>query len=186
MAIGLAVRPGGSALVAVLAVLVLVGSVAAEPLIARAVRFSIPLAVHLPGLPTRRERRDLGWVAVSCSLVVTAAGAVMVLLGLPTWLWLVLVILSEVPLVLAALDGRAKVLMARSQRVLLAKAMTAFAPDFFVYTSRPDDASYQITMWLPYLEQAGLKFAIITRNRVPALALAGPDRSTGHRSSRHR
>jgi hypothetical protein len=172
VAIGLAVRPGGSALVAGLAVLVLVGLVAAEPLIARAVRFSIPLAVHLPGLPTRRERRDLGWVAVSCSLVVTAAGAVLVLLGLPTWLWLVLVILSAVPLVLAALDGRTKVLMARSQRVLLAKAMTAFAPDFFVYTSRPDDASYQITMWLPYLEQAGLKFAIITRNRVPALALA--------------
>ena len=49
--------------------------------------------------------------------------------------------------------------------------MAAYAPDFVVYTSRPDDASYQITMWLPYLERAGLRFSIVTRNGVPARAL---------------
>ena len=42
-----------------------------------------------------------------------------------------------------------------------------------VYTSRPDDASYQITMWLPYLRRAGRRFVIITRDRVPAEVLAG-------------
>ena len=50
--------------------------------------------------------------------------------------------------------------------------MARYAPDFVVYTSRPDDASYQITMWLPYLQRAGLRFMIITRNSVPAVALA--------------
>ena len=45
-------------------------------------------------------------------------------------------------------------------------------PDFVVYTSRPDDASYQVMMWLPYLKRAGLRFIIVARNAVPAAALA--------------
>ena len=41
-----------------------------------------------------------------------------------------------------------------------------------VYTSRPDDASYQVTMWLPYLKRAGLPFVVVTRTAEPAAALA--------------
>ena len=41
-----------------------------------------------------------------------------------------------------------------------------------VYTSRPDDASYQVMMWLPYLQRAGLRFIIIARNAIPAAVLA--------------
>ena len=43
-----------------LAASVLVGSIVMEPFVARAVRFKVPLAVRLPGLPNPREQRDLG------------------------------------------------------------------------------------------------------------------------------
>ncbi len=64
-------------------------------------------------------------------------------------------------------------LFARRLRTQLPEAVARYAPDFVVYTSRPDDASYQIMMWLPYLQRAGLRFMIIARNNVPAVALAG-------------
>src|SRR5699024_9952433 len=50
--------------------------------------------------------------------------------------------------------------------------MADYAPEFYIYTSRPDDASYQIRMWLPYLEKTGKKYAVITRRDVPARVLA--------------
>lgn len=54
----------------------------------------------------------------------------------------------------------------------ISELVTDYAPDFAIYTARPDDASYQIAMWLPYLKQTGKKFIIITRAEVPSLALA--------------
>ena len=62
---------------------------------------------------------------------------------------------------------------ARRRRALVPQAVADYAPEFIVYTSRPDDASYQILMWLPYLQRAGLRFLVVTRNAVPAAALAG-------------
>ena len=50
--------------------------------------------------------------------------------------------------------------------------VTEYAPEFAIYTARPDDASYQLAMWLPYLERTGKKFIIITRAETPSHALA--------------
>ncbi|QXQ08936.1 CDP-glycerol glycerophosphotransferase family protein [Paeniglutamicibacter sp. Y32M11] len=47
-----------------------------------------------------------------------------------------------------------------------------YAPEFAIYTARPDDASYQVAMWLPYLQRTGKKFIIITRAETPSHALA--------------
>src|SRR5690606_37232845 len=52
------------------------------------------------------------------------------------------------------------------------KAIAAYGPRFVIYTARPDDASYQVLMWLPYLERAGVPFLIVTRDELPARALA--------------
>ena len=50
-------------------------------------------------------------------------------------------------------------------------AVADYGPEFYVYTSRPDDASYQIQMWLPYLERTGRRFIIIARTNVAARAI---------------
>jgi hypothetical protein len=116
--------------------------------------------------------RDLGTVAVAASAVGTTAGLLLAALGASSWWWTLISLLAVVPVAVLAVDGRGKVLLARRLRRLVPRAVAAYAPDFVVYTSRPDDASYQVTMWLPYLQRAGLRFIIITRNAAPAAALA--------------
>lgn len=54
----------------------------------------------------------------------------------------------------------------------VASLIADYAPDFAIYTARPDDASYQVAMWLPYLERTGKKFIVVTRAEGPAHALA--------------
>ena len=81
-------------------------------------------------------------------------------------------LLAVAPVAVLAVDGRSKIVLARRLRRLVPRAVAAYAPDFVVYTSRPDDASYQVMMWLPYLQRAGLRFIIVARNAVPAAVLA--------------
>ena len=60
---------------------------------------------------------------------------------------------------------------ARQLRAQIPQAVARYAPEFVLYTSRPDDASYQILMWLPYLKRTGRRFIVVTRNGTPARAL---------------
>ena len=151
---------------------ILVGSLAVEPIVARATRFRVPIAVRLANLPTRRSLRDLGPLAVAASAVTTVAGLLLTALGASSWWWAVISLLAVAPVAMLAVDGRGKIVLARRLRRLVPRAVAAYAPDFVVYTSRPDDASYQVLMWLPYLQRAGLRFIIIARNALPAAVLA--------------
>ena len=160
------------ALGAALAAAILVGSIAVEPIADRATRFKVPIATRLPNLPTRRPLPDLGLVAVAASAVATIAGLLLAALDASSWWWVVISLVAVAPVAVLAVDGRAKIILARRLRRLVPRAVATYAPDFVVYTSRPDDASYQVMMWLPYLKRAGLRFIIIARNTVPAAALA--------------
>ena len=160
------------ALGAALGAAILVGSIVVEPIVGRAARFKVPIATRLPNLPTRRAMRDLGPVAIAASAVAIAVGLLLAALGASSWWWALISLLAVAPVAVMAVDGRAKVLLARRLRRLVPRAVAAYGPDFVVYTSRPDDASYQVTMWLPYLQRAGLRFLVVTRNAAPAAALA--------------
>ncbi|HET9303311.1 MAG TPA: CDP-glycerol glycerophosphotransferase family protein [Propionibacteriaceae bacterium] len=160
------------ALGAALGAAMLVGSIVVESFVARAARFRVPIAVRLPNLPTRRPLADLGPLVIAASAVATMAGLLIAALDASSWWWAVISLLSIAPIGVLAVDGRGKIVLARRLRKLVPRAVAAYAPDFVVYTSRPDDASYQVLMWLPYLQRAGLRFIIIARNAVPAAALA--------------
>jgi hypothetical protein len=160
------------ALGAALGAAILVGSIAVEPIADQATRFKVPIATRLPNLPTRRPLPDLGLVAVAASFVATIVGLLLAAMDASSWWWVMISLLAVAPVAVLAVDGRAKIALARRLRRLVPRAVAAYAPDFVVYTSRPDDASYQVMMWLPYLKRAGLRFIIIARNRVPAAALA--------------
>jgi CDP-glycerol glycerophosphotransferase (TagB/SpsB family) len=157
---------------AALAAAILVGSIAVEPIADRATRFKVPITTRLPNLPTRRPLPDLGPVAVAASAVATISGLLLAALDAPSWWWVVISLVAVAPVAVLAVDGRAKIILARRLRRLVPRAVATYAPDFVVYTSWPDDASYQVMMWLPYLKRAGLRFIIIARNTVPAAALA--------------
>ena len=175
-ATGVCLAPPGtesdSSLVATLGAAILVGAIVVEPFVARSVRYTVPVAVRLPGVPVPRTRRDLGPLTVVLSIGAGALGLLVGLLGVSPWWWVIISGLAVLPLLVLTVQGRAKIVLARRLRDLVPQAVAAYAPDFVVYTSRPDDASYQITMWLPYLERSGLRFLIVARNAVPAKALA--------------
>ena len=157
---------------AALGAAILVGSIAFEPVVARATRFKVPIATRLPNLPTRRPLPDLGPVSVAAGAVATIMGLLLAVLGASSWWWAAISLLAVAPVAVLAVEGRGKIVLARRLRRLVPRAVAGYAPDFVVYTSRPDDASYQVMMWLPYLKRAGLRFIIIARNAVPAAALA--------------
>jgi CDP-glycerol glycerophosphotransferase (TagB/SpsB family) len=160
------------ALGAALGAAILVGSIVVEPFVARATRFKVPVASRLPNLPSRRPLPDLGPISFAASAVTTIVGLVLGAFGASAWWWAAISLLAVVPVAILAVDGRGKIVLARRLRRLVPRAVAAYAPDFVVYTSRPDDASYQVMMWLPYLKRAGLRFIIVARNAVPAAVLA--------------
>jgi CDP-glycerol glycerophosphotransferase (TagB/SpsB family) len=151
---------------------VLVGSLVAEPFVARAVRFQVPVAAGLPGLPPPPAPRDLGPQAVLASCVAAGLGLLLAWSQASAWWWLLAGLVAVTPVAVLTVTGRAKILFARRVRAQVPLAVAEYAPEFVVYTARPDDASYQVLMWLPYLQRAGLRFLVVTRNGVPARALA--------------
>ncbi len=151
---------------------VLVGSLVAEPFVARAVRFRVPVASGLPGLPPPPAPRDLGAPAVVASCGAAAVGLLLAWVQVSAWWWLPVCLLAVAPVAVLAITGRAKIAFARRIRAQVPLAVAEYAPEFVLYTARPDDASYQVMMWLPYLQRSGLRFLVVTRNGVPARALA--------------
>jgi CDP-glycerol glycerophosphotransferase (TagB/SpsB family) len=160
------------ALGAALGAAILVGSIVVEPFVARATRFRVPIAVRLPDVPTRPQLRDLGSASVAASAAATAFGLLLTAIGASSWWWALISMLAVIAVAVLAVDGRKKIVFARRLQNLVPRAVAAYAPDFVVYTSRPDDATHQVTMWLPYLQRAGRRFIIVTRSAVPAAALA--------------
>jgi CDP-glycerol glycerophosphotransferase (TagB/SpsB family) len=158
---------------AVLGAALLVGGVVGEPYLRRAARFQPPVVANLPGITPIRPGTDLSVAVGLSSLAACLVGLVWSALGLSSWWWVLVCALALVPAALVATGSRARIVRSRQLRVLVPRAVSNYAPEFVVYTSRPDDASYQVTMWLPYLKRAGKRFIIITRNGIPAAALAG-------------
>ena len=161
---GLAAGIGAALLIAVLA---------SEPLLRRAASHRVRFVANLAGAPADPPQRNLVTPTIAVNLTAAALGCLIAVLGGSPWWWTVVSALALVPAVLLALDGRRKILASRQLRDVVPAAVAAYAPEFVVYTSRPDDASYQVTMWLPYLKRTGRRFVIITRDRVPAEVLAG-------------
>jgi len=166
-------RPSpGQALVAAVATALLVGLLVSERLLSRAARFRPRVVAHLPGVPPSPSHRDFRGAVVWASLAVTAVGVALAVLGGWAGWWLAAAAVATAPSLAVAVVGRAKILYARRTSDLVSEAFAAYAPEFVVYTSRPDDASYQVAMWLPYLQRTGRRFCVITRNATPAAALA--------------
>ena len=160
-----------TAIAAALGAAILVGAIAIEQFVARSARFECPIAVGLPDLPVPPRWRNLAPLAIVLGLLADGAGLALVKVGASPWWWVLLTALAVIPVGLLVRQGRAKIILARQLRAQIPQAVARYAPEFVLYTSRPDDASYQILMWLPYLKRTGRRFIVVTRNGTPARAL---------------
>lgn len=157
----------------VLAALVLTMLVAIEPFVVRLLRLPTPYAHRLPRLPQIPDRTGRAWLPPVAWLLATALIGLVAVAGLPGWIALVLAVASAIP-VLALVQGtRTRRRAARQVKDGLAAAVEEYRPEFVLYTARPDDATYQLTMWLPYLTRTGRRFIIVTRDPLPAELIAG-------------
>ena len=162
-----------------LAASILLLAVLGEPLLRRVLTGRTFVAAHLPGVPPLPQLR-LPQVAVPVtSLLLAGAGAVLALLEVTAWAWLGLAVVAQAVPALVGLEAiRRHRVSARAKRNL-ARAVETYAPEFAVYAGRPEEASYQVEMWLPYLKRTGRKFIIITRG-----GGAGPDARGADRRAR--
>ncbi|GAB3927748.1 hypothetical protein GCM10011575_10700 [Microlunatus endophyticus] len=150
----------------------LVLTIAAEPFVVRLLRLPAPYAVRLPGLPVLPARIGYAWLPAHLGQVATIAVGATAVAGAPGWVPLALAVLGAVPSAAVILKVRSRRQVAARIRTRLPGAMAGYAPEFVLYTARPDDASYQLTMWLPYLRRAGRPFVIVTRDELPSEAIA--------------
>jgi CDP-glycerol glycerophosphotransferase (TagB/SpsB family) len=143
-----------------------------EPVLRNLARARKVVVVRLPGIEDPVPLAlSLNALPVTWDLAV-AAGAVLAAVQATAWIWAALAAVTVASDVVLVLSAARRLLVDRRRLSKVGKAVKAYAPEFAIYTARPDDASYQVAMWLPYLERMGRRFVIITRNELPAQRLA--------------
>src|SRR5699024_5630226 len=154
------------------AVVLIAGPVFFESVLAKGTNSKAVYAVHLPEALFYGTMAQVDKALVTFPRVVIACCVAMATLGWGVTLWLLLAILLAIGYLGVGLTAFARFRRNKVTKSHLGLLMADYAPEFYIYTSRPDDASYQIRMWLPYLEKTGKKYAVITRRDVPARVLA--------------
>lgn len=107
------------------------------------------------------QSRSLPWAIAAVSLA-----AILSLPALALWPG---VLATTVAVVAGALAALGTALVARrfarraSTRERVLDSISRLEPAYAVYQSGPYGSAYQLKMWLPYLEQAGLPYVIIAR-----------------------
>jgi CDP-glycerol glycerophosphotransferase (TagB/SpsB family) len=143
-----------------------------ESILARATASRVDFVANVPGVVAAGRMPQLGRPAVTASAVAIGLGAAFSYGGSSGSIWLPAAVLVDLFYLCITFIAVRRI---RKNTILnrdLGEAVDAYRPEFIVYTSRPDDASYQILMWLPYLQRTGRRFIIVTRNIAPAVALA--------------
>ncbi|MFC6705554.1 CDP-glycerol glycerophosphotransferase family protein [Flexivirga alba] len=126
-------------------------------------------AFNLPGVPNDQRAQEPG----ALTSVVPTAGVLLALLliaesiwDLPSYIGAIALLVTLGWLGRCGLRLRAMVHARRGGRADLEvrAALERYAPQFYVYFSGPVAGDYQLKMWLPYLEQLGVPFAILARS----------------------
>lgn len=143
-----------------------------ESLLAKGTNSRETFIAGLPGIRTYASLKHYDRRLLTTSEIVILLGAVTAWTGMDPLLWLLAGVALDLLYLALAVAAYIRIRRNAEAKTGLREAISSYEPEFYVYTSRPDDASYQVMMWLPYLARTGKKFAIITRNNVPSRALA--------------
>jgi hypothetical protein len=134
-----------------------------EPTVRLLLSKAIPVAVNLPGTPVVPKPPVRNRQVARIPLAQAAAAGVLAVLALPGWVLLVLIALSLVPMLLLVRHAvRANVICTR-QAKLVRDALEKYQPAFAVYYGSSVGATYQLGMWLPYLDRLNLPYIVISR-----------------------
>lgn len=138
-------------------------AVLVEPVLRRLASAGAPTARNAPWVPQGRSPRLVHAVAPLATLALLTA-VVLAALDVSTLPALVLASGALASGCAAGLDA----LVRRRDRLRaeagLRAGLAAYAPRFVVYWEAGLETTYQISMWLPYLEQLGERFVVVLRH----------------------
>ncbi|XBH21991.1 CDP-glycerol glycerophosphotransferase family protein [Jonesiaceae bacterium BS-20] len=137
-------------------------------------------------VPIRNIEKRIEPVAVNLPLSKFINGpripSILTVLGSLAWIAIFLIstaLLPQSPIIIAVLAGIQGLLTLaillhyafvyfkqQSQGKKLGNALSEYQPKFILHWDAPANTTYQITMWLPYLERVGVPFVVLVRNRI--------------------
>ncbi|GAA2516199.1 CDP-glycerol glycerophosphotransferase family protein [Rarobacter incanus] len=133
------------------------------PAIVTASRRSTIWVRHLPGY--KDSKNPVNWrdALLIIEWIAPLAGIGTLCTGSALW-WLTgAALATALGLATAGHIAWTNLRLGRTQAQLI-RSIRAYDPEFILYTARPDDASYQLAMWLPYFERTGKRFLIVARS----------------------
>jgi hypothetical protein len=140
-------------------------TVVTEPFLRLTLSNAVPVAAQLPGVRAVPDAPFPPDLIVLTSTAAVAVGAVLAVLAAPGWAYLALTAVAALAtVVLAAHGARATVISVRCQPSVR-PALERYQPEFVVYyagKAGKEGATYQLGVWLPYLERVGRRFIVIT------------------------
>ncbi|MGP7959880.1 CDP-glycerol glycerophosphotransferase family protein [Sanguibacter sp. A247] len=141
----------------------LLAHVLAEPVLGRLAGTWQPVALNAPWVREQRPPRLVHVVAPAAGVVLFVA-LVLVALGVSLLPVLVLSGVSLAMGLLAGVDGLVRRRAGLRAEAALHAGLRAYAPRFVLYWEAGLETAYQISMWLPYLEQLGERFVVVLRH----------------------
>lgn len=145
---------------------------ALESILRKAVAKRTEFVANLPGVEAAPRAMKIDRPVVTASVAAITIGAIVAVLGLTPWIWLVAAVLLDALYVVIAALAITRVNKDNLLKANLVAAVEELAPEFIIYNALPDAVTHQVMMWLPYLERTGRPFMIVTRAQAPARALA--------------
>ena len=156
-------RPVDGLVIGALSALLLLTAVLMEPFLARMASLRVPVASGLPDVPQPPAPRDLTPLMAWSHLGATAAGLVIAAFGVPSWAWLIVVLIALVPAINTLVEDHRRTVWAAEVGAAVPAAVGRYQPDLILHTAHTSDAYHQVAMWLPYLQRTGLKVLVVAR-----------------------
>ena len=130
------------------------------------------MATHLPGVPdVTKPPFNPSLVAVA-PLAAALLGGMLAAFAAPGWCYLLVVVVGIVPALIMAGYVARSLVRSRQAALGVPAALEKYQPEFAVFYATKNGATYQLGMWLPYLERLNRPFVVITlhASTVPEIA----------------
>ena len=119
--------------------------------------------LRMRGRPHTRVLNKTTVYFADCALIVLAASATII--ELPSWVLLAAALAVGVLYAGLLLDSMYNRHYRKGGREDLTRALHRFGPEFYLHWDAPPDSTYQVFMWLPYLQRLNRRFVIIVRDK---------------------
>lgn len=161
LAVSLAAGLSGLILASFLAlILIVIG----EPTIRSLTNSAYPYAANVSGVPERNEAR-LGYGLVFLSGLSASTLGILTIGVHPAFMvpFLILTGVTIVVYLVSLFDVLGRVQARRNFDQTVYEHLSKLAPKFLVHWHAPTGNSYQISMWLPYLDMLGVPYVVVAR-----------------------